>query len=267
MTTSQPLVSIITVVFNGDKYLEQTIKSVLSQTYPKVEYIIIDGGSTDNSVSIIKKYADQIAYWISEPDAGISAAFNKGIHRATGEIIGLINADDWFEIDAIEKVVASAKNNDVVYGNMTYWKNGSKDAVVHGRHDYLNHEMSVNHPTVFVKKHCYHRYGYFDTAYKYAMDYDFLLRLKANNCSFLHIPYVLSNMRWEGLSDKQWFRACKEALLIKNKYLPEKRLFNHIYFLKQITAISIAKFLQKMHLENIVHFYRRTLSPIKKFHQ
>jgi len=267
MNKSHPLVSIVTVVFNGEKHLEQTIQSVLSQTYPNVEYIIIDGASTDNSVSIIKKYSDQLAYWISEPDKGISDAFNKGIHKATGEIIGLINADDWFEIDAIEKVVDAIKNHDVVYGNMAYWKNGSKDVIVHGRHDYLNNEMTVNHPTVFVKKKCYEQYGYFDTAYHFAMDYDFLLRLKINNCRFIHIPDVLSNMRWEGASDTQWYKACKESLKIKNKYLPHKKVLNNIYFLKQVSAIVISKFLQRIRLGSIVHFYRRTLSPVKKLHQ
>ena len=162
MNNPQPLVSIITIVYNDEKHLEQTIQSVLNQTYPHTEYIIIDGGSTDNTVSIIKKYSDRLAYWISERDGGISDAFNKGISKVSGEIVGIINADDWYETDAVENVVLSIKNYDVAYGNMMYWKNGERDMVVHGRHDYLKHEMTLNHPTVFVKKYCYEQYGVFN---------------------------------------------------------------------------------------------------------
>ena len=266
MTKSQPLVSIITVVFNGDKYLEQTIKSVLGQTYTNVEYIVIDGGSTDNSVSIIKKYTDQIAYWISEPDGGISAAFNKGIQRATGEIIGLINADDWYENDTVEKVVAAMENYDVVYGNLALWRKEKQEVIFTGNHHYLTKEMTINHPTVFVRRQCYLQHGLFDLRYKYAMDYDFLLRLFVNGCSFTYIPSVLANMRWEGLSDRQWYKACKEVLEIKNKFFPDKTFNNKIHFAKQVAAIRIGKVLQNLHLSKLVHFYRNRLSRVKKIY-
>ena len=91
-----PLVTIITVVFNGEKYLQQTIQSVINQTYDNVEYVVIDGGSTDGTVDIIRKYEDKIDYWVSEPDQGIYDAMNKGIQLAGGEIVGLINSDDCY---------------------------------------------------------------------------------------------------------------------------------------------------------------------------
>lgn len=264
MNNPQPLVSVITIVYNGDKHLEQTIQSVLNQTYPHIEYIIIDGGSTDNTVSIIEKYSHRLAYWISEKDNGISDAFNKGISKANGEIVGIINADDWYETDAVENVASTIKNYDVAYGNMMYWKNGEKDMVVHGRHDYLKHEMTLNHPTVFVKKYCYDQHGLFNNNIKFAMDYDLLLRFLKKGCSFIHIPFVLANMRWEGKSDQQWYGACKETWEIKNKYFPKKRLQNGLYFLKQITAIALAKSLQQIHLGKIVQLYRSKLSPVRK---
>src|SRR5688572_26851104 len=127
MNEEQPLVSIITIVFNGEKHLQQTIESVLGQTYSNIEYIIVDGGSKDNSVSIIEKYSTQLAYWISEPDKGISDAFNKGISKANGEMIGLINADDWYEKDTVQKVMALRGNCDVVYGNLALWKNEKQE--------------------------------------------------------------------------------------------------------------------------------------------
>jgi glycosyltransferase involved in cell wall biosynthesis len=260
----QPLVSIVTIVYNGEQYLEQTIQSVLQQTYPAIEYIIIDGGSKDKSVDIIKKYQSRLAYWISEKDKGVSDAFNKGIAKAKGEIIGLINADDWYEPYAVEKIVDAIKEADVAYGDLQYWKSDKKDMIVIGDHNFLVNEMSVNHPSVFVKSSCYKKYGTFKSNFKYAMDYDLMLRLKMNRCSFVHVPGVLANMRWEGISDQQWHKACKEALLIKNIYFPNKAFLNNLYFHKQTTSIKLGRFLNRMHLNGTVRFYRRWLSPIKK---
>ena len=260
----QPLVSIVTIVYNGEKHLEQTIKSVLNQTYSKIEYIIIDGGSTDKSPEIIKKHSNSIAYWISEKDNGVSDAFNKGISKASGDIIGLINADDWYEETAVEKVINTIEDNDVAYGNLRYWKNERKDMIVEGSHIYLNREMTLNHPTVFIKSYCYKKLGGFNKDYKYAMDYELLVRLLVNNCSFIHIPFTIANMRWEGISDKQWRNACLEVLLIKNKYWPEKKNENKIYYYKQINAIKLSKFLHKIRFHKTIKFYRKYLSPLKK---
>jgi len=103
---SRPLVSIVTVVYNGEKYLEQTIRSVINQRYDNIEYIIIDGGSTDGTLDIVEKHEKMIDYWISEPDEGIFDAMNKGIKICRGELIGLINADDYYAPNAIERVVS-----------------------------------------------------------------------------------------------------------------------------------------------------------------
>ncbi|MGN6162928.1 MAG: glycosyltransferase family 2 protein [Flavisolibacter sp.] len=260
----QPLVSIVTIVYNGEQYLEQTIQSVLQQSYPNIEYIIIDGGSKDGSVNIIKKYENKLAYWVSEKDKGVSDAFNKGIAKANGEIIGLINADDWYEINTLEKVVSVMNKFDIAYGDLRLWKNEKPEAIFQGEYSYLHNEMTLNHPTVFIKKAIYQQHGLFDLNYKYAMDYDLLLRLKLKGCSFVRVPDVLANMRWEGISDRQWFGACKEVAIIKDKYMPHKKFSNKLYFFKQITVIAVGKFLQQIHLGRIVRFYRSTLSPVKK---
>lgn len=260
----QPLVSIVTIVFNGETYLEQTIKSVLNQTYPKIEYIIIDGGSKDKTPEIIKKYSKSLAYWISEKDNGVSDAFNKGIARCSGEIIGLINSDDWYEPSAVENVVLLMEKYEVAYGNLRYWKNEQKDMIVEGNHDVLSMEMTLNHPTVFVKSSCYKKYGGFNPDYRFAMDYELLVRFLKNGCSFIHIPHILANMRWEGISDKQWRKACLEVLNIKNKYWPERKKENKIYYYKQINAIKLSKFLHKIKFHRTVKFYRKYLSPVRK---
>lgn len=266
MNEINPLVSIITIVYNGEKYLEQTIQSVLAQTYRNIEYIIIDGGSTDGTLGIIKRYNPQLAYWISEKDKGISDAFNKGIDKATGDIIGLINADDWYEPDTVEKAVSSIKGYDVAYGNLRLWKNEKPDVIFTGNHNFLQKEMTINHPTVFVKRQCYLNYGLFDIDYKYAMDYDFLLRLYNKACSFIHIPSVLTNMRWDGASDQQWYKACKEVFFIKNKHYPDRILKNKLHFYKQAASIKFGKILQKLHLGSVVRFYRKKFAPVKKIY-
>lgn len=263
---TEPLVSIITIVYNGERFIEQAISSVLNQTYPNIEYILIDGGSTDNTLSIIDKYGKRIHKFISEKDTGISDAFNKGIKMAGGEWIGILNADDWYEKDTVEAVIAESTGADVVYGDMKLWNNDEPDFIVKGNHSLLEHEMTLNHPTVFVRKSCYDKLGLFDEKYKCAMDYDMLLRLKVNGSRFLYVPKVLANMRWGGFSDAKWMIGCKETLAIKNKYLGHRKILNQLYFYKHVLAISIPKFLTRIHLHSIVKMYRSRFSKMKKLY-
>ena len=258
------LVSIITIVYNGEKFIEKCIQSVLDQSYSSIEYIIIDGGSTDHTVDIIKKYAASVTTWISEKDKGISDAFNKGLQLAKGEVIGLINADDWYESYAVEKVVGMMGDFDIIYGDLKLWKNDKVDFVLRGNHEYLTNEMTVNHPTVFVKRECYEKHGLFSTQYKCAMDYDLMLRFKVNHYRFGYIPAVLANMRWEGLSDTQWLLGCKETLLIKNKYLPTQKLRNRLYFYKHVLANVVPRMLVKFKMGFIIKKYRSMFSKVKK---
>jgi glycosyltransferase involved in cell wall biosynthesis len=261
---NQPLVSIITIVYNGEKHIEQTINSVLAQTYAHIEYIIIDGGSKDNTVSIIKKYEDRLAYWISEPDKGISDAFNKGLRQVKGEWVGIINADDWYETDAVQKVIAAAGDHDVVFGNVQYWKNSAKSFIQISNIEYLEKEVSIIHPAVFIKRAAYEKFGFFDTGLRCAMDYELLLRMKINNCRFVHVPFVISNMRWEGFSDKNWRLGRQETLAIKNRYFPERKFSNYTYHYRKVWAISIIKMMEKMGLHFMLRFWRERFSKLKK---
>lgn len=263
--TYQPLVSVITIVYNGEKHIEQTINSVLNQTYKNVEYIIIDGGSKDNTVPIIKKYESRIANWISEKDKGISDAFNKGLARATGEIIGIINADDWYEQDTISLVVNAIQHAEIVYGDVQYWSGSEKSFIQKGSVEQLEQQVSVIHPTVFIKSECYQKYGGFDTNYKCAMDYELLIRMKVNGCRFTYVPGILANMRWDGLSDKKWMLGCKETLRVKNHYFKERKVGNQLYFYKNVFAISVIKFIEKMKLGFLVKFYRQKFSRYKNY--
>jgi glycosyltransferase involved in cell wall biosynthesis len=251
-----PLVSIITIVYNGEKHIEDAIRSVQRQNYPNLQYIIVDGGSTDNTLSIVQQFGHTVTDLISEKDEGISDAFNKGLLRAKGEIVGMINADDWYADGAIEKAVRAIEEYDVVYGDLQLWKNGQPDFIFTGDHSRLRQEMRINHPTVFVRKSCYDRFGLFDKQYKCAMDYDLLLRLMINGCRFNHIPEVLANMRWEGLSDTRWLLGCRETLSIKNRHLPNRKIGHRLYFYKHVLAISGPKWLKKSGLGFLIRMYR-----------
>ncbi|MBC8033829.1 MAG: glycosyltransferase [Chitinophagaceae bacterium] len=262
----EPLVSIITVVFNGAKHLRQTILSVIGQSYTNIEYIIIDGGSTDGTLNIIKEYEHKIAYWKSEKDNGISDGFNKGIRQANGEIIGIINSDDWYEPDTVRRIVEQIDGCDVLYGDLQLWKDNEKEYIFEGNHAFLNHEMCVNHPTVFVRRELYNNYGNFSSAYKYAMDYDFLLRVKVKDVRFKRVTGVLANMRWSGVSDTNWLQGCIETREIKNKYIPGNRKAHKAYFFKHVLAIYAGKLLRKLGLETLIRMYRK-LSKVKKYHQ
>lgn len=215
-------VSIITVVRNGVMTIEQTIQSVLQQTYKNIEYIIIDGASTDGTQEIIKQYEKCIAYYISEPDGGIYDAMNKGIRQATGEIIGIINSDDWYERDAVEKIVEVFCKEDVevVHGNMNIiGAEGDKWVRKAGVMEELWYHMAILHPTVFVKKNVYKQYGVFDTEYKIVADYELMLRLYTNNVKFIYLNNLIANFRTSGISHKQSAETRKEVLEVVNKYI------------------------------------------------
>ncbi len=214
----KPLVSIITVVFNGEKYLKQTIQSVINQTYDNVEYIIIDGGSTDRTLDIIKKYEDQIDYWVSEKDKGIYDAMNKGIQTATGEFIAFINADDWYENNAIEYVIKAYNKKqsiDFFYGNLNYIKKSGEMVLWKGNRGTKG--LEVPHPTCFIRTLLLKKVP-FDTSFKIAADADLILRLFNSNIKSFYIDEVIANFRDGGVSSEFWATQ-KENFYILVKYI------------------------------------------------
>ena len=157
----KPVISIITVVFNGEKTIERTIKSVIAQSYENIEYIIVDGKSTDATLDVIGKYKQYVSKLISEKDRGIADAMNKGIKLATGKLIGIINADDWFEKDTVEKVFQSSIKSpeSVIHGDMHVHLNNSTFYLAKAPHVLnLKKGMELNHPTVFVPNQLYEKY-------------------------------------------------------------------------------------------------------------
>ncbi len=221
-----PLISIITIVYNGELHLEQAMCSVFEQTYSPIEYIIIDGGSTDGSINIIKKHEHLVDYWVSEIDKGISDAFNKGVSKANGEIIAFLNSDDWYQPDAIENIVSSYLMDtdfDVYYAVTKFHKKEEAFFYPSGVLPHLSfvrkNHMAIAHPSTFVRKKVFDTIGDFNKKYKIAMDYDFLLRAMINGATFKFIDVFTTNFRTTGISSIYPQRAIKECVNIKEQLL------------------------------------------------
>ena len=213
-----PLVSIITVAYNAARTIEQTIKSVINQSYENLEYIIIDGGSTDGTLDIIKKYEDRIDFWVSEADKGIYDAMNKGITYANGDLIGIINADDWYETDIITYIADCYKNTDratVIYGLLRNFKDEQFYSVKGNSIRALKYDM-IQHPTCFIPKSVYMQYGMYDLRYIYSADYDLVLHYVNSGIQFKFIDQVIANFRIGGISFK--FKAQSEKYRILKKH-------------------------------------------------
>jgi glycosyltransferase involved in cell wall biosynthesis len=179
----KPLISIITVVFNGEKHLEETIQSIINQTYDNVEYIIIDGGSSDGTLDIIKKYEDKISYWVSEPDRGISDAFNKGVSASKGDYLYFLGADDYFlSTDAIERVMdgIDVDKDTLICGDILRvdmdGRPFTKTNIASFKKRDLLFRMALPHQGLFMHRRFFDRYGLFDVNNKFSMDYELLLR-------------------------------------------------------------------------------------------
>lgn len=215
-------VSIITVSYNAEKTIEKTILSVLDQTYKNIEYIIIDGQSTDGTIEIIRRYIDRLAVFLCEPDEGLYYAMNKGLRKATGDIVGIINSDDWYEKDAVESVVNAYDTNscDVIYGDIyLYDSEGKRSQQQELPLSTMWFQMAVPHPSVFVKRELYNRWGHFSTLYRIASDYDLMLRFFSNGAKFYHLKKVLASFSYGGLSTEKALSGRYERYRIVLSYL------------------------------------------------
>lgn len=227
-------VSVITVCLNSNETIEQTIRSIIGQTYKDMEYIIIDGGSDDGTKEIIERYRDHISVYISEPDEGIYDAMNKGIRMSTGQIIGIVNSDDWLEADAVETVanVFETEDTDIVYGNVNEIKNNRPVSVLRSvdklDDDNVWAEMPVWHPATFISRDVYERIGGYSTRYRISSDYDFIIRCFLNHERFFYLDKVLSNFRNEGLSSRELLFCAEENRTIISEYKDKVKDFDKI---------------------------------------
>ena len=218
--TINPLVSIITVTYNSEKTIMRTIESVLAQTYNNLEYIIIDGASKDNTIAVCNETlkSSNIPFnIISEPDKGIYDAMNKGINMAQGDIVGIINSDDWYESDAVEVIVKEVQKNGsgVYYGIQRKIKDGKEYYLERLHHSFLNLTM-IPHSATFLTMDIYRKYGLFDLKYKFVADYDLMLRLNKIGIPFNPVNAILSNFTIGGAS--AGYKAAIESVGLKHEH-------------------------------------------------
>lgn len=223
------LVSVITVCFNSEKTIEQTIKSVLEQTYPWIEYIVIDGKSDDTTLEIVKRYEEKFQgrmRWISEKDSGIYEAMNKGIRLANGEVIGIINSDDYYEENAVEKMIIHMSEDpyQILYGFTRTFRNEIMDNIFISSPDFLR-MRPMSHPACFVTKGVYEKYGMYDEQYKFVADYDFFLRMKDFGVKFVPVYSIIANFRTGGASASR--QAYLERLCLEKRY---GMISNYVYY-------------------------------------
>ncbi|MEM7656646.1 MAG: glycosyltransferase family 2 protein [Bacteroidota bacterium] len=242
-------ISLITVAYQAAHVLPTCIESVLSQDYPDLEYILIDGGSTDGTKELVESYGDRIQVFVSEPDKGIYDAMNKGINLATGEVVGLLNADDLYAHEsAVSQVMAAFQAHDVdsVYGDLVYIKDEDLSTVVRyfpGK-DFqpakLKKGMMPPHPTFFVKRKWYDKAGVFDTDFKICADFDFMVRLfHTHGISSHYLPETLVKMRTGGAStqglsstltiNQEMLASCKKHGISTNLATIYSKYFTKIF--------------------------------------
>lgn len=249
-------VTIITVVLNSQAYIEDCILSVLGQTYKDLEYIIVDGGSTDGTFNVISKYSARIFKCISEPDQGIYDAMNKGIRLATGDIIGILNSDDYYvNRNVIATVVNEfiTKGVDSIFADLVYVNPRNPDRITRYYKSSNFHPGKFSwgwmpaHPTFFVRRIYYEKYGLFKVDYKIAADFELLLRfLGKHRISYSYIPKILIKMRTGGKStrnlmsnwqlNREILKACRENGIRTNMLKVVSK-----YFLKSFELISKPK--------------------------
>ena len=223
-------ISIITVVWNNVKTIKDTIDSVLSQTYKNIEYIVIDGGSTDGTLSVLESRRDQLSALVSEPDEGIYDAMNKGIKLAKGDVIGFLNSDDFYLNDKVISKVAKEFERDISldasYANLIYVDQTNTSKIIrYFKTGELKQGLFLKgwcpaHPTFFVRRSVYERNGNFDLNYHFASDVELMMRfLEIHKIKSLYIPEVMVKMRMGGVSNRN----------LKNIWLANKEIINSFH--------------------------------------
>lgn len=238
--------SIITVSFNSERTIGSTILSVAEQTYPDIEYIIIDGGSADGTLKIIDKHRNSIDKLVSEPDAGIYDAINKGIKLATGDVIGILNSDDFFsEPDVIQRIADVFKEDtDAVYGDVRFVGENGKTLRYYSSRNFnpgkFKYGFMPAHPSLYARKELFQKYGMYKTDYKIAADFELMIRfLHINNTRTRYVEMPVVNMRPGGVSNRnisanfllnqEILRACRENGIKTNLFFIYSKYFKKVF--------------------------------------
>lgn len=232
-------ISIVTVCFNSESTIRDTIESIISQTYQNIEYIIIDGKSNDKTIDIISEYKNAISAFISEPDKGIYDAMNKGISLATGDFVGILNSDDVLAsketISETVKFLNANQDVDGCYGDLIYVKRGNLDSF--SRYfssrffskNTIPFGLTIPHPTLYLRPKLFQKYGFYKTNYRVAADFELIARMVKSGVNLIRIPFVMVKMREGGISSNGFWwrihqnfeivRACKENNIYTNIFM------------------------------------------------
>ena len=208
-----PRFTIITPCLNAESTIRDTVESVINQNIDDLEYIIIDGGSTDRTLNILKEYGRYINILISEPDDGISDAFNKGIKLASGDYIGIINADDFYEPQILKHISDLAQKGrppDIIHGKLQYHSPSGHSYIEEPNLNKIWDYMTIFHPTMFIHYQTYKKIGTYRLDFHYAMDSEWVHRAVKSKASFAQSPRVISNMRLGGHSHKNLYKSLRE---------------------------------------------------------
>jgi len=217
-------------------------------------------------VAYLEANQSRISLWISGPDRGISDAFNKGVALSRGEIIGLLNSDDWYDPGAVRAAVACLQESgaDILCGGLQYWDGDEKTYFVMSDPFKLHRGMTVGHPTVFVRRRCYRDYGLFSLDYRLAMDYEWLLRASTSEAQFVVLERGIANMQGGGIGDRRWRDSQREVGRARAAYLPRAAgVFHHLYVFRMISMGMARRILDSTGLSILRRLYHRWFSPIK----
>lgn len=264
---SEGLASIVTVVRNASTTISRTLDSIRAQSYPHLELIVIDGGSIDGTLDIIRERESDIDLWISEPDRGIADAFNKGIALASGEFIALVNADDWIEPNHVAYSIdlLHASGADFTFGNLTFHdRDNHLIYSVIGDEHYglrLRHAMpAINHPTLVCHRALYVRNGLFDLHYRIAMDYEWLLRNHSRGAVGRYIPDLTSHMGSGGVSQRHIRASLLEVRRASIAYgYPTAYAFSRYY--ARLLRAHIRLLLEKLLPHTVIDSIHTVINP------
>lgn len=266
-------ISIVTVCYNSADTIRHTIESVLNQNYGETEYIIIDGGSKDGTVDIIKEYSDRITYWCSEKDQGIYDAMNKGIRKSTGEVIAFMNSDDWYYSNNIFKNIAlcfDRSNADIVYGDfIRMWSDEDKESTYFSVADKdpetLHFSFPFCHQAMFMRRRLFDVLGEYQLDYKVSADYEWILKAYINNFKFQYIPECICAWSYGGYTQKHLAQNIEECKKIRLNMLPEAKrelYYNKILQTYEKNQIGI---IESMLISNDEYMLKIARESLKKY--
>lgn len=208
-------VSVIVPVLNNVQGFKRCLHSIFNQNGEEnIDIIVIDGGSTDGTLDTVNTYSDKISYWESGKDSGISDAFNRGVYQASGDLVAILNSDDYWEPDTVSNVIKIASEKpqfDIYYGALRFHDiRSSEQYILKSTLNGIQRRMTLFHPSIFIRKQAYEKVGVYNTSFKYAMDSEWIHRAIKNELTFLNIPSVLANMSLGGVSDTNFVKSLAE---------------------------------------------------------